>query len=453
MNRTPPANLEAEESLLGAMMLSSDAIDTAFSILEPGDFYKPAHGLICAAIAKLSAGGQPADVVSVADALGDGLEQAGGAAALMELQARTPAISNAGKYAAIVAEKARLRDIIGAAAEMMEAAYAGGDAQAVIEAAEQRLFELAGHGGGVSTRRMLRDLLAANLDAIEEAHERGEDMIGTPTGLVDLDALLLGLQAKVYVLGGRPGSGKSALAGQIATQVAMAGKPVLAFSLEMPGEELSQRILSSEALVSSEWMTTGRLGDVEFGRISRAVGVLGGLPLAVDDDPYVTIHDMRARIRREIAEQGPLGAVVIDYVQLMEAASNSPSRQAQVTEITRGVKLIQREFGCPVIALAQVKRDVDDRVDKRPLLGDLSDSSSLEKDADVVMYVYRDEMYDDESPDRGVAEILVRKNRAGKTGKVKLAFRGQYTRFDNMARTVPESNGQSVPVTHWADNA
>ena len=436
--RVPPHNLQAEESLLGAMLLSRDAIAAAVETCSADDFYKPAYGHVFDAVCSLYGQGEPADPVTVADELRRAglLEAIGGPASLITLQANTPATTNAGRYARIVEEHALLRRLIGVAGEIAEMGYSvPDDVAAAVDRAETLVFEVA-ERRVTDSLRPLHDLLSESLDRLEALYDRGESITGVPTGYIDLDERLSGLQpSSLIIVGARPSMGKTAIALGMAAHAAMVARtPVLFFSLEMSHSEVTQRLLCSEARVNSTRVRNGKLHESDWPKISHAIGRLGEAPLYIDDNPNLTVMEIRAKARRLRSRLGALGLIVVDYLQLMSGRHSAENRQVEVSEISRGLKILARELEVPVVALSQLSRNLEMRSDKRPVLADLRESGSLEQDADVVMFLYRDEVYNAESADRGSAEIIISKHRNGPTGITRLAFLGDYTRFDNMAR-------------------
>ncbi len=379
-----PNDLQAEESLLGAMLLSRDAIAVATEILSADDFYKPAHGHIFDAITTLNAAGEPADVSrcpTCCAAVGL-LEVIGGPATLVNLQAATPATSNAGRYAKIVEEHALLRRLIRVAGDIAEMGYdLPDDVTKTVDMAESMVFEVA-QRRVTDTMAEIHDLLDANLDRLEQLYERGESITGVPTGFTDLDELLSGLQPNaLIVVGARPSAGKTALGLGMATHAALeAGRPVLVFSLEMSRLELTQRMLCSEARVDSKRVRNGNLNESDWQKIAHATGRLAEAPIWIDDNPNLTIMEIRSKARRLKARTGDLGLVVVDYLQLMTGRSSAENRQVEVSEISRGLKILARELECPVVALSQLSRGLEMRQDKRPMLADLRESGCLTAD-------------------------------------------------------------------------
>jgi replicative DNA helicase len=437
--RVPPHNIEAEESLLGAMLLSRDAIASAVETCSTEDFYKPAHAHVFGAIYALYQRGEPADPVTVADELrrSNLLEAVGDPSLLLSLQVNTPSTANAQHYARIVEEHALLRRLVIVAGEIAEIGYSvPEDVIEAVDQAEAMVYEVAQHRVS-ETMSPLRELLGETLDRIERLVDRGEAVTGVPTGYADLDERLAGLQrSNLVVVGARPAMGKTSLAlGMVAHAAVHARHPVLLFSLEMSHQELAQRILCSEARVDATRLRNGRLLDSDWPKIADAIGRLGDAPIYIDDNPNATVMDIRAKARRLKAREG-LGLVVVDYLQLMSGhgRSRAENRQVEVSEISRGLKVLARELDIPVVALSQLSRNLEMRQDKRPVLADLRESGSIEQDADVVLFIYRDEVYNPESPDRGTAEIIISKHRNGPTGKLDLAFVDHYTRFADMAR-------------------
>ncbi len=444
--RLPPNNTAAEAAVLGAMLLSREAIADAVEILEPEHFYRPAHGHVFEAVLSLYSAGEPIDAVTVAEELrrANLLEAIGGPGLLIDLQAGTPAIGNAAHYAKIVEEHALLRRLISVSNSIAEMAYGvPDDVVKAVDDAEAQMFDVA-QRRVANTTVQIKDLLATNLDRLEQLYERGDAITGIETGYTDLDELLSGLQPNAfYVVGARPAMGKTAFALGMAANAAMKnGKPVLFFSLEMGQIELSQRILCSDARVDASRVKTGRLDEADWNRISHSVGRLAEAPIYIDDNPHTSVMEIRAKARRLQSRVGSLGMVVVDYIQLMQGRSNAESRQVEVSEISRNLKILARELEAPVVALAQLNRGLEQRQDKRPMLSDLRESGALEQDADVVMFLYRDEIYNRESDQRGIAEVIVAKHRNGPTASVKLAFLGQFTRFENMARSRDTGRGE-----------
>ena len=443
-SRVPPHNLNAEESLLGAMLLSRDAVN---AVAEAGvrveHFYKPAHQHVFDAIRGLLTGGGPVDPVTVADELRRVglLEEIGGLDFLLQLQNSTPVIGNATRYAKIVVDTAALRRLIGVASEIAEIAYTEPDDVAkALDDAESRVFAVA-EERVVDSTRPIKDLLLLASEELEKRFESKVSLTGVPTGFVDLDETLLGLQpSSLVIVGARPAMGKTAFALNIASHVAQVSNlPVLVFSLEMSHTELTMRFLSSEARVDSKKLRTGAISEAEWSRINSAIGRLDNRLLYLDDNASVTVMEIRAKARRLKAKHNGLGLIVIDYLQLM-SGNSSESRQLEVSEISRNLKILARELDVPVIALSQLSRRLEDRQDKRPQLSDLRESGSLEQDADVVIFLHRPEMFRSEkgeaadNSDKGVAEVIIGKHRAGPTGTVKLVFFGEHTKFENMAR-------------------
>jgi replicative DNA helicase len=436
--RVPPHDLQAEESLLGAMMLSSGAIADAAGVVTASDFYKPAHGHVYDAVHTLYASGRPVDSVTVADELrrANLLDAIGGPAVLAQIMASTPATTNAGRYAQIVEEYSLLRRLVSVGGEIAELGYSvPEDVTKTLDRAESLVYEVNERRVTDSTRK-LADMLSENLDRLEALVERGESITGTPTGYIDLDELLSGLQpSALVVVGARPAMGKTSFALGIASHAALvARKPVLFFSLEMSNLELSQRLLCAEAKVDSTRVRNGRLQPEDWKKISGAMGRLGEAPIWIDDNPNLTIMEIRAKARRLKSQVGDLGVIVIDYLQLMTGRSNAENRQVEVSELSRGLKILARELDTPVVALSQLSRGLEMRADKRPMLADLRESGSIEQDSDVVMFIFREEIYDPKPENAGQAEIIVAKHRSGPTGIVSLAFLPQYTLFANMAR-------------------
>jgi replicative DNA helicase len=436
--RTPPHNVQVEQSLLGAMLLSREAIDTALETVESEHFYRPSHQHIFDAISTLAASGDEADVVTVGDLLDRSglLEGVGGPAALMDLQSQAPAISGARKYAEIIRENSMLRRLITVSNEIAEMAYnRPEDVVKTVDQAENMVFEIA-QGRSSDSMADMRTLIEQNLDRLEMLYERDEQITGTPTGFVDLDELTSGLQPNaLIVIGARPAMGKTSFALNIATHAAIeANRPVLLFSLEMGNLELSQRMLCSESRVDSKNVRDGKLEESDWTKISQGVGRLSEAPIWIDDNPGLTVMDIRARARRLKSQVGDLGVVIVDYIQLMTGRANVESRQVEISEISRNLKILARELEVPVIGLSQLSRTLESRQDKRPMLSDLRESGAIEQDADIVMFLYRDEVYNPESPDAGIAEVIVAKHRNGPTDTIRLAFLPQYTRFANMAR-------------------
>src|SRR6202050_5341877 len=436
--RIPPHNLEAEESVLGAMLLSRDAIASAMEICKPEDFYKSSHGHIFSAITSLFSQGEPADWVTVTDELRrrELLESIGDTSVFVTLQANTPSIGNAEYYAKIVEELALLRRLVGVAGEISELGYSvPEDVSEVLDRAESLVFDVP-QRRVVDSMTPLQDLLGATLDHLELLFSRSETVTGLATGYTDLDEQLAGLQpSNLVVVGARPAMGKTAFAlGMVAHAGVKLKKPVLLFSLEMSHLELTQRLLCSEARVDANRMRTGRLLEADWTKIGNAISRMSDAPIFIDDNPNLTVMDIRARARRLKSREG-LGLVVVDYLQLMTGRHGAENRQVEVSEISRGLKILARELEVPVVALSQLSRGLELRQGKRPVLADLPESGSIEQDSDVVLFIYRDELYNPESSEsQGTAEIIVAKHRNGPTGHTRLAFIGHHARFDNMAR-------------------
>jgi replicative DNA helicase len=364
------------------------------------------------------------------------LEGIGGPAVLAQIMSSTPATTNAGRYATIVEEYSLLRRLIGVAGEIAELGYSvPDDVTKALDRAESLVYEVNERRVTDSTRE-ISALLSDNLQRFEDLYERGDAITGTPTGYVDLDTLLSGLQpSSLVVVGARPAMGKTSFAlGMVAHAALEAQRPVLFFSLEMSSLELSQRLLCAEAKVDSTRARNGRLEQDDWSKISRAIGRLGEAKIWIDDNPNLTIMEIRAKARRLKSQIGDLGMIVIDYLQLMTGQSRAENRQVEVSELSRGLKILARELETPVVALSQLSRGLEMRADKRPMLADLRESGSIEQDADVVMFIFREEIYDAKPENAGQAEIIVAKHRSGPTGVVQLAFLPQYTRFANMAR-------------------
>ncbi|GJM38634.1 MAG: replicative DNA helicase [Acidimicrobiales bacterium] len=437
-SRVPPHNLEAEESLLGAMLLSRDAIADAVEVASVEHFYRPAHAHVYDAISTLYAAGDPVDPVTVAEELDRAgvLETIGGLDGLIALQVNTPATSNAGKYASIVQERYTLRRLIETAGEIAEIGYSRpDDVTKAVDEAENMMFQVA-QGRVADTMGEIRDLLDATLDRLEQLYEAGEGITGTPTGFIDLDELLSGLQPNaLLIVGARPAMGKTAFALNMAAHAAVrANRPTLVFSLEMGHLELTQRLLCAEANVDAKAMRDGNLKEDDWTRISNGIGRLAEAPLWIDDNPNLTIMEIRAKARRLKSRVGDLGMIVVDYLQLMTGRAGAESRQVEVAEISRGLKILARELQCPVVGLSQLSRNLEMRQDKRPMLADLRESGSIEQDADVVMFLYRDEVYNPGSENEGMAEVIVAKHRNGPTGTVNLGFLPRFTSFKNLTR-------------------
>lgn len=440
--RIAPHNLAAEESIIGACLLARDAIVATSETVIPDHFYKPGHGHIYSAILALHNNGEKVDPITVADWLArDGLlETVGGLGEIIGLQSNAPAISNAGSHARIVAELATLRRMIGTVGEIADMAYdMGNDVGKIIRDAEQMILEV---GDYLPDQELLTidDMLAMALDEVEKRYESGEPVPGLPTGFMDLDELIGGSRpGRLYVIGARPSMGKTSLAMGIGTHAAVAWKqPTIFHSMETEALEFALRLLSMEARVDNRKMDTGRLKESDWKKIEDAITVLKGKPLFIDTRTDLTVAKVESTVRKVRAKTGMAPTVIIDYLGLMNAGT-AETRQIALAAITRGLKVLAIRLGLRIFLCAQLNRDLERRADKRPMLSDLRETGALEQDADVILFPYRDEIYNPMSADQGVAEIGVLKNRHGPTGVVKLAFLGQYTKFVNMAAIPGES--------------
>lgn len=440
--RVPPNSIEAEQSVLGGLLLDNEAWDRIGDLISDSDFYRDEHRRIYRQIRRLLEQGKPADVVTVAEALdaaGEG-EHTGGLAYLGELAANTPSAGNIKRYAEIVRERSVLRRLVSVADEIAGNALnpLGRDAKILLDEAEAKIFEIAEAGArNAEGFQHINPLLTQVVERIQELHdaENPSDITGVPTGFADLDKQTSGLQGgDLVIVAGRPSMGKTAFALNIAENVAVdTGLPVAVFSMEMGGTQLAMRMLTSIGRLDSQRVRTGRLNDDEWSRLSFALGKLHEAPIYIDESGGLNPVDLRARARRLYRQCGQLGLIVIDYIQLMVSAKQNENRATEVSEISRSLKSLAKELKVPIIALSQLSRKVEERTDKRPMMSDLRESGAIEQDADVIMMLYREEYYKPDTPDKGIAECIIGKQRNGPTGTVRLAFLGEYTRFENLA--------------------
>jgi len=430
--RVPPHSLESEESVLGAMLLSESSISDVLDILRVDDFYRPAHRFVFQAIVSLFGRGEPSDLTTVTDELRrlGHLEDAGGKAYLFDLVNSVPAASNAAYYARVVEETSLLRRLIEATQDAAALAYeSGDDVDSIVDRVEQMVFSVAQRRLGDRFSH-IRDLLHEHLEQVEALQLQGTGITGVPTGFVDLDQLTSGLQkSNLAIIAARPSFGKTSMALNIAQSAATNHNvPVAIFSLEMSKLELIQRLVCAEALVDVHKLRTGRLTDNDWSRLANAVGRLADAPIYIDDTEAVTVLEIRAKARR-LKQKSGLGLVIVDYLQLMAGPRRSENRQQEISEISRSLKILARELDVPVIACSQLSRAVEQRHDKRPMLADLRESGAIEQDSDLVMFIYRDEVYHPDSQDKGTAEVILAKHRNGPVGSVKLTFLPNYTKF------------------------
>jgi replicative DNA helicase len=436
----PPQDLDAEESVLGAMLVSSNAIAIAAEVLRPEDFYRRSHGLIYDTIRSMYAEGDAVDSITVVNALqAKGiLEDVGGKAVINTLASTVPAVSNARRYAEIVKETSTYRGLIRAGTEIADLGYQRlGDPREAVDKAEQVVFEIANERV-TSDFSPIQELLNASFERISELHKSGKELTGVPSGYRDMDKITAGFQpSNLIILAARPGMGKTSLALNIASHVAIReGMPVAIFSIEMSRDEVTQRLMCAEGKVDSSRLRTGKLAPDEWPRLTDACSRLSTAPIYVDDTAGVTALEIKAKTRRLKTRHPNLGLVIVDYLQLMSGGGRFDNRVTEISHISRQLKLIARDLDVPVIALSQLSRAVEQRgaKDRRPQLSDLRESGSIEQDADLVMFVYRDDYYDSESEHPGEAEIIVAKHRNGPLDTVNLVYQGRYTRFANMAR-------------------
>ncbi len=435
-SRIPPSAIEVEESLIGAMLLSQEAVSVAYETVQAEDFYRPLHGQIYSAIVALANAGEPVDYVTVQAKLQERGAVAVELAVLSSLQMNTPSAANAQHYAELVRDKAQQRRLIAVAGEIVDDAYvATDDVVGLIDEAERKINQI-GDNRKIDSVSPLQRLLLTEADILEQRGETRGQFNGLETGYRSVDLVLQGLQPNsLTIVGARPAMGKTAFGLGILVHVgAVVQRPALYFSLEMSRQELAERILASTARIDSSKLRTGDLSDADWGRAHEAFGFLQSAKVFIDDNPALTVMDVRARSRRIKQQNGDLGVVIIDYLQLMSSRGRAENRQVEVSEMSRSLKILARELGCPVIALSQLSRKLEERGDKRPMMSDLRESGSLEQDADVVLFIFRPEQYGEVANDKkSDAEIIVGKNRNGPTRTAHLTWRGEFARFDNVA--------------------
>lgn len=435
-NQIPPQNLEAEESVLSAILLDNDVLLEVLEILSPEDFYKSSHNNIFKAITELFSENEPVDLVTLTNKIRElgWLEKIGGAAYLATIVDTAPVAVNAQHYARIIHEKACLRRLIKKTNSISKRCFEDrGDVDNIIDFAESSIFEIS-ENKIKPTFYKISNIIDSNIDALEERGENRALVTGVPSGFTKLDELTAGLQkSDLIILAGRPGMGKTALALNIARNAAVdSNTPVAVFSIEMAKEQLSMRMLSSEARIDSTRMRRGFITQDDWMKITDAAGILSQSPVYIDDSPNISTMEIRAKSRRLKMEVN-LGLIIIDYLQLMKSRGSVERRDLEISEISRSLKALAKELDIPVLALSQLNRKLEERGDKRPQLSDLRESGALEQDADVVAFIYRDELYnkDENNPNRGKAEIILAKQRNGPTGRVTLTFLDAYTRFEN----------------------
>jgi replicative DNA helicase len=433
--KVPPHSLEAEQSVIGGLLLDNRAWDRVSDILTADDFYRREHRLIFSAIASLSEEASPADVVTVSERLEKSaeLETVGGLSYLASLANNTPSAANVVAYTNIVRERSVLRQLLRAASDITSTTYQpeGRAISELLDFAEKRIMEISEKGPRRGEYRPISKLLTEAVDRIDALFRSQSSITGVSTGFLDLDEKTSGLQpSDLVIIAGRPSMGKTSLAMNIAENAAVGHKvPVAVFSMEMPGSQLAMRMMSSLGRINAHRMRTGKLDDDDWPRLTSAVTLLNEAPIFIDDSPGLMPLDLRARARRIKREHG-LGMIIVDYLQLMQGGGEE-NRATEISAITRSLKGLAKELNVPVVALSQLNRSVESRNDKRPVMSDLRESGAIEQDADVILFVYRDEVYNENSQDKGIAEIIIGKQRNGPIGTVRLTFLGEYTKFEN----------------------
>jgi replicative DNA helicase len=436
LRKIPPQNLEAESSVLGGILLENEAVNLVLELLRAEDFYRESHRKIFRAMIELSDRNEPVDLITLSEFLkgrGD-LEAVGGTAYLASLADFVPTAANISFYARIVREKSILRSLISTATDIATRGYEEqGNVEEFLDAAEKVIFDISEKkikASFVAVGDMIKD----TLKTVEKLYERKEMVTGVPTGYEDLDRLTAGLQpADLVIVAGRPSMGKTAFSLNIATNAAFTGVGAAIFSLEMAKEQLVLRMLCSEARVNNSKVRSGYLAERDFPKLANAAGRLHEAPIYIDDTPAISVLELRAKARRLVRDRSKkVGLIVIDYLQLMRGMGNASNREQEISEISRSLKALAKELNVPVIAISQLNRRVEDRGDRRPMMSDLRESGAIEQDADVIMFIYRDEVYNKNDDSlKGVAEVIVAKQRNGPTDTVKLTFLNEFTRFEN----------------------
>jgi len=444
--KVPPHSIEAEQSVLGGLLLDNTAFERIGDLLTERDFYRDDHRRIWRHIVALIERGRPADVVTVDEAIksGEDRDRTGGLAYLGALAQNTPSAHNIRRYAEIVRERAIMRKLVEVGAEISDSALnpAGRDIGQILDEAESKVFQIAEAGArGQQGFHDIQQLLTRVMERVEMLYQRDNpsDITGVPTGYRDLDERTSGLQGgDLIIVAGRPSMGKTAFALNIAEHVAVENRlPVAVFSMEMSGTQLAMRMLGSIGHLDQHKLRTGRLTDEDWNRLTNAVGKLHEAPIHIDESAALNALELRARARRLHRQYGKLGLIVIDYLQLMSASGESEdeNRATQISAMSRSLKALAKELDVPVVALSQLNRGLEQRPNKRPVMSDLRESGAIEQDADLILFIYRDEVYNDATPDKGIAEIIIGKQRNGPIGTVKLTFLGEYTRFENYAQS------------------
>ncbi len=440
--RTPPHSIEAEQSILGGLLLDNAAFDRVADMVRPSDFYRLDHRLIFEHISKLISANKPADAVTVYESLQNAAksEEAGGLMYLNSLAQNTPSAANIRRYAEIVRDRSILRQLVTVGDEIATSALApqGRDTKQILDEAESKVFQISeGASKGQTGFVVIEPLLTQVVERIQELYERSNssDVTGVPTGYIDLDGKTSGLQpGDLVIVAGRPSMGKTSFALNIGEHVAIdQGMPVAVFSMEMGADQLALRMLSSTGRLDQQRLRTGRLIDEDWPRLTAAIQKMHDAPIYIDETPALSSLDLRARARRLSRQCGQLGLIIIDYLQLMSGNGGGENRATEISEISRGLKGLAKELKVPVIALSQLNRSLEQRPDKRPVMSDLRESGAIEQDADVILFIYRDEVYNPDTNDKHIAEIIIGKQRNGPIGRVHLRFDGMFTRFENLA--------------------
>ncbi len=437
--KVPPHSIEAEQAVLGGIMLDNNTWERVDYVVSVNDFYRHDHRLIFRAINKLSERNQPFDVVTLSEQLDkEGvLEQVGGLTYLAELARNIPSVANIRAYAQIIRERATLRQLISASNDIADSAYMpkGRTGDEILDEAERMIFQIAEGRPKTGGPEGINNILAKTIDRIDELFNSNNALTGVTTGFTDLDKKTNGLQpSDLIIIAGRPSMGKTSFAMNLVENAALrTDKAVLVYSLEMPAESLAMRMLSSLGHIEQGKIRTGRLDEDDWPRLTSAINLLNERKLFIDDTAGITPTEMRSRTRRLAREHGEIGLIMVDYLQLMQLGGGADNRTNEISEISRSLKALAKEFNCPVIALSQLNRSLESRPNKRPVNADLRESGAIEQDADVIMFIYRDEVYHPETEYKGVAEIIIGKQRNGPIGTVRLAFLGKYTRFENLA--------------------